>query len=74
MHCSPIENLVNDTVLRLKKILYGQSVSLTLWFDKLTKGLEYIGFKPSSSYPCMFMSDKMILLVCVNDCLWFSKK
>ena len=74
MNFHTIENLVLDTLLRLKKSIYGQSEALRLWFEKLSIGIEDRGFKTSIAYPFMFISDKVICLVYVDDFLWFDNK
>ena len=60
---------MHDTVLRLKKNLYGQVETTRLWFKKLAIGLEDRFLNTRSKYTCMFMSNKLIHLVYVDDCL-----
>ena len=74
MQCSPRHNLGHVMVLKLKKSLYDQVKAPSLWFEKLAKGLQDRGFKPRSACTCMFIPDKVIYLVYVENWLWFSKK
>ena len=60
-------------VLMLNKILHGQADSSRFWFDKINYRLEDQNFEPSDYVPCMFIYDKVIFLVYVHDCIWFTK-
>eukprot|EP00957_Ditylum_brightwellii_P118044 9002732-Ditylum_brightwellii.AAC.1 len=60
-------------VLRLKKSVYGLAQALFVWFNKLKQGLEDTGFRSSSMDPCLFISDKVICIVYVYDCLMFAR-
>ena len=57
----------------LNKILYNQAGVHTIWFKKLNTGSEYRHFDPSDYDPCLFISNKVVYLVYVDGCLWFSK-
>ena len=61
----------HDFVLRLKKILYGQSKAARLWYEKLQNGLLKRGFVMSKVDTCLFMSKTVICVVYVDDfILW----
>ena len=57
----------SDSVLRLKKSLYGQLVAPRLWYEKLSTGLIDRGFVMSDVDPCMFISKKVVVLCYVDD-------
>ena len=44
-----------------------------MWYDKLKAGLEARGMKPCGADPCMFVSDKTICIIYVDDDLWAAK-
>ena len=61
-------------VLRLKKSLYGLRQAPRNHFQNCRDSLEAIGFKQAINVdPCLFISDKVICLVYVDDCLFFAK-
>jgi hypothetical protein len=60
-------------VLRLKKSLYGLKQSPRNFFQHLKSQLESAGFTSTTEIdPCLFVSDKVICLVYVDDTLFFS--
>jgi hypothetical protein len=60
-------------VLRFKRSLYGFKQSQHNFFAHLKEKLELIGFKSIVDInPCLFVSDKVICLVYVDDTLFFS--
>ena len=61
-------------VLKLNKSLYGLRQSLRNFFLHLKEKLEqpHIGFHQSKSNPYLFISDKVLCLVHVNNTLFFS--
>lgn len=62
-----------DTVLMLKKTLYGKSDSPLRFFNLLKDTLEKHGFKQLIDIDaCLFVHEKIICLTYVDDCLWFS--
>ena len=62
-------------VLKLKRSLYGLRQSPRNFFNHLHSKLEGIGFKAMTDVdPCLFISDKCICLVYVDDTLFFSPK
>jgi hypothetical protein len=62
-------------VLKLKRSLYGLRQSPRNFFQHLKAKLELIGFEANDNIdPCLFISDKVICLVYVDDTLFFSPK
>jgi len=60
-------------VYRLKKSVYGLRQSPLNFFKCLKEGLENRGFRQSPNDPCLFVSDDVLCLCYVDDCLFFSK-
>lgn len=60
-------------VYKLKKSLYGLRQAPLNFFLHLKQGLESRGFKQSQFDPCLFISEKVICLCYVDDCLFFAK-
>eukprot|EP00957_Ditylum_brightwellii_P149685 11398678-Ditylum_brightwellii.AAC.1 len=60
-------------VLKLTKTVYGLAQVLLAWFTMLKQGLEATGFKPSDMDPCLFISDMVICVVYMDNCLMFSR-
>ena len=62
-------------VLRLKRSLYGLRQSPRNFFQFLKAKLEGAGFESNDDVdPCLFISDKVICLVYVDDTLFYSPK
>ena len=62
-------------VLKLKKSLYGLKQSPINFFTFISAKLEAAGFQAQTEVdPCLFISDKVICLVYVDDTLFFSPK
>jgi len=62
-------------VLKLKQSLYGLKQSPHNFFQHLKGKLENIGFESAAKVdPCLFISDKVICLVYVDDTLFYSPK
>jgi hypothetical protein len=62
-------------VLKLKRSLYGLKQSPRNFFLHLKSKLEAAGFESNESVdPCLFISDKVICLIYVDDTLLFSPK
>lgn len=60
-------------VLRLNRSLYGLKQSPKNFFNFLKGNLEAVGFQAQTDVdPCLFISDKCICLVYVDDTLFFS--
>jgi hypothetical protein len=60
-------------VLKLKKSLYGLKQSPRNFFLHLKEKLEGEGFVQSKSDQCLFISDKVVCLVYVDDTLFFAQ-
>ena len=60
-------------VLKLDRSIYGLVQSPKNFFKHLKGNLESSGFSQSQHDPCLFISDTVICLVYVDDCLFFSK-
>jgi hypothetical protein len=60
-------------VLRLKKSLYGLKQSPRNFYNFLKSKLEFVGFTQSESDQCLFISDKVVCLVYVDDTLLFAE-
>jgi hypothetical protein len=62
-------------VLKLKRSLYGLRQSPRNFFQHLKAKLESVGFVTNEAVdPCLFISDRVICLVYVDDTLFFSPK
>ena len=62
-------------VLKLKRSLYGLKQSPRNFFQFLKGKLEGIGFQSATDVdPCLFISDRVICLVYVDDTLFYSPK
>jgi len=62
-----------ETVLKLNKSLYGLVQVPLLWYNHLTNGLEDTGFMKSENNPCLFFGNGMMVLVYVDDCIFFGR-
>eukprot|EP00957_Ditylum_brightwellii_P027604 2086981-Ditylum_brightwellii.AAC.1 len=62
-----------DKVLKLNKILYGQADAPIIQYDKLRASLEARGFTACKAVPCLFISNKVICIIYVDDCLWVAR-
>ena len=62
-----------DVVLKLKKSLYGLKQAPLRWFEWLRNGLIKRGFSQCEHEPCLFSKNGVIILVYVDDCLFFGK-
>jgi histone deacetylase 1/2 len=60
-------------VLKLKKSLYGLKQSPRNFYNFLKGKLEFVGFTQSGSDQCLFISEKVVCLVYVDDTLLFAK-
>ena len=61
-------------VLKLKRSLYGLKQSPHNFYKHLKGQLESVGFVQSNVDACLFISDKVILVVYVDDTLLFAPK
>ena len=62
-----------NVVLKLKKSLYGLKQAPLQWFEWLRNGLIKQGFTQCVNKPCLFSKNGVIILVYVDDCLFFGK-
>ena len=62
-----------DVVLRLNKILYGQAEAARLWYKNLRNGLLNHIFVVIKVDPCIFMSNTVICVVYMDDCLFWER-
>ena len=60
-------------VLKLKKSLYGLKQSPRNHYQNLKSKLEKLKFEACESDPCLFVSDKVIALVYVDDTLLYAR-
>jgi hypothetical protein len=60
-----------EVLLKLDKSLYGLVQSPLMWYSHLTKAFEAKGFTKSDHDPCMMFGRGMIVLIYVDDCLFF---
>ena len=64
-----------NKVYRLKRSLYGLRQSPRNFFQHLKSKLEAVGLQSQEQVdPCLFMSDKVIVLVYVDDTLFYSPR
>ena len=68
------EKFKKDHVLKLNQSLYGLRQSPRNFFMHLKSNLERVGFRQSTTDPCLFISAKVVCCVYVDDCLFFSPK
>ena len=61
-------------VLKLKKTLYGLRQSPRAFWQYLTEKLEANGMKQSELDPCLFIGEKVICIVYVDDLLFWAKE
>jgi hypothetical protein len=61
----------NEVILKLNKSLYGLVQAPMYWYNHLTKVFKDKGFKMSDHDPCLFYGRGMIVLIYVDDCLFF---
>ena len=59
-------------VYKLKKSVYGLRQAPLNFFLSLKEGLEARGFVQSEHDPCLFVSEKVICLCYVDDCLFYA--
>ena len=66
-------NKQTNTLLKLKKNLYGLKDAGRTWFQHLVEGLEQMGFSPTQSDPCVFIRKSDTIVLYVDDCIIISK-
>ena len=58
-------------MLKLKTNLYGSKSAPRNWFHHLRDNLEKVGLVQQIDVdPCLFLSDKVTCVTCVDDCLF----
>ena len=74
MNCG--EGSRKQSVLKLKKNLYGLKDAACNWFQMLSDGLTgpKLKFQASDIDPCVFYRKNAIILIYVDDCIIFSKE
>jgi len=60
-------------VLRLNKNVYGLKQAGNNWFTELRGSLLALNFKQSSHDPCLFIRGDCLIIIYVDDCLFFAK-
>ena len=53
----------NNTVLKLKKNLYGLRDAGRTWWEHLSEGLTEMGFHQTETDQCVFIKDNVIILI-----------
>jgi hypothetical protein len=61
-------------VLKLKNNLYGLKQAPRNFFQHFQRNLEKVGFTSSDADPCLFISDKVICIVYVDNTLLYSPR
>jgi hypothetical protein len=56
-----------NKALKLYKALYGLRRSPLLWHEDLKNTLKELGLYPISKDPCLYLNNKLILIVFVNN-------
>jgi len=60
----------SDSILKLKKSLYGSTVAPRLWYEKLKGGLIDQGFAMCTADPCMFIRKDCIVQLYLDGVIW----
>ena len=63
----------HNTVLKLKKNLYGLKDAGRTWWEHLSDGLEDMGFIQTQTDQCVFIKNDVVILIYVDDCCIISK-
>jgi hypothetical protein len=63
----------NDYLLRLNKNVYGLKQAGNNWFTELRGSLIALGFTQSLHEPCLFIKNDCLVIIYVDDCLFFAK-
>ena len=67
------ESFKDGHVLKLNRSVYGLRQSPKNFFELLRDNLFTVGFRQSKFDPCLFISDKVICVTYVDDCLFFAR-
>ena len=70
----PADIAAGDKVAQLDKALYGLRDSPLLWYKEFSTTLEQHGLTKSSEEPCVFTTDKCLILFYVDDILVLYRK
>lgn len=62
-----------DTLLKLKKSLYGLSQAAREWHKSISNALKRYGLRPSAIDSCLFHAKYIVVVVYVDDMLIFAK-
>jgi hypothetical protein len=65
---------IPEKVLELRRNLYGMCKAPRNFYHHLKKGLEDRGLTPSPHDHCLFMSENLIVITYVDDCIFFAKE
>ena len=73
MFAGPNGESSQEVVMKLNRSLYGLVQAPMYWYNHLKASLEHksIGFTASTLDPCLFYGNGMVVLVYVDDCLFF---
>ncbi len=63
-----------DSILKLKKTLYGLKQSPRSFCKYLTKAMKSYGMAVSNLDPCLFIGDKVLCITHVDDTLFWAKE
>jgi hypothetical protein len=63
----------NDYLLRLNKNVYGLKQAGNNWFTELRGSLIALDFTQSLHDPCLFIKNDCLVIIYVDDCLFFAK-
>jgi hypothetical protein len=67
------KHMNDEWVIKLKRNLYGLVQASRNWFLKLSKLYGCLGFKQSTSDPCLFLRKYMIIVLHTDDCMLYAK-
>ena len=65
-------NKQEDSVMKLKRNLYGLKDAGRTWFQHLSDGLHKMGFRPTESDPCVLTKGTDTIVLYVDDCIIIS--
>ena len=63
-----------DVLWRLTKALYGLKTSPKLWQQHLASKLEELGLRKNKADPCIFVGEKLLVMIYVDDLLIVGEK
>ena len=71
--CISLDNEDNDTLLKLKKHIYGRRDAGRAWWEFLLDGLTEMRCCQTETDQFVFIKYDVIILICVDDCVTLSK-